>query len=125
MNIKKYKEYIKEAFDYEEEPEDDDLVIIRWLDHNSCENSNFFILQNIIDVNHIILYDNLDHNVNYDMGFRDKLKYEILSKDQLENYIYNNKCGIYIFDREKDFYGSQNNKKYYWEDLPQEIKDQL
>lgn len=118
----RYKDFLNEEYfdDLEEEDEEDDptMVIVGWKGwelEGSSESGFIYILEKTVDETTVILYDNYKHTDYYDKMAEN---YTILSKDELEKYIYNNKYTITI---------NRNNvfKDYYWEDLPKKIKNLL
>ena len=122
--LKKYKEHIKESYDYEEEDYDEDvnLVIIGWREYDQVAevNGSFFILEEIIDRETITLCNGFKHQINLIMGDDIEKWFTILSKKELENYIYSNKGSIGIWNPEKEEWDH-----YLWKFLPQNIKELL
>ena len=138
--IKKYKSYIvKEDVDYEEEPDDDDdkLLLIGWQGYDKIgygdkkegclmRDGMIYILQEIVDRDTVILYNDFKHRVvhhDYLPSF-DSIEslFTILSQEELEKYIYSNgaQISVHVIDK-----GGDHFIPYYWDDLPQDIKDQL
>lgn len=119
--LKRYKQLFENQEDlgWEEEPDEDDVeyYIIKWnsdliRDPFIEDNNAIYILQDIVDKDNIILAKDFNHKV-IDI---DKY-YDILTKDELERYIYSNRCFINICYPAFE--------KYKWKNLPAEFKDKL
>ena len=123
--MKKYYEFIHyNPDDLEEENEIDSLnwIIIGWVDLRNNDdytkhwqhNDWVYILQEEIDDNNIIFYD------NYHFQMSDVYKcYKPLTNDELEEYIYSNKKRILVYHQH---YASD---QIFYKDLPEEIKNYL
>lgn len=114
MKIKKYNEIYSQDEDYEEEDESD-LQIVGWRDYENYwkEDGTFYILDYWVDHNHAMLYDGFVHQTGV-------YTYTPLTDKEMKDHIYNNETKVLVYNKKKG-----NFDRYYWKDLPKEIKNQL
>lgn len=91
-----------------------DLSLIVWDRRGKIENSNIFLLENIINNHEIILFDNLHHRIFYEI----EIEFQFLSDTEKQSYIFNNKALVHI-------YKNGNWEEYYWKDIPYDIKNRV
>lgn len=120
--IKKYKEIFEnqEELDWEEEPDETDMIIIGWEGWDEHHTSDYlFILQEEVDEHKIIFYKDY-YFTNYLENSEVNKHYRYLRKDELDKYVYNDTVKIHIFNEigDKDI-------NLYWSELSQNLKDQL
>lgn len=124
--MKKYYEFIKydpdEDLEQEDEVESLSWTIIGWNDGNVRDYTMFwdkddwvYILQEEIDDNHIIFYNDNDFRIEDIQKY-----YAPLTKEELEKYIYSNKKRICIYNGR---YG--RNEFVFFDELPEDIKKLL
>lgn len=109
--IKKYNELIN--YDYEEE-EDTQMLVVGWDGYKDRWNADDFVylFEEIIDDNHVIVYNGRRELAN-------KKNYSILTREEMNKYIYTNKKKITIWRQ------GNNYINVYFKDLPKEIRDQI